>query len=1054
MVCAAGDLTHFLAFSAGTKCDSATAILNTLFVENDPFSCVTPSSGPLSWVALGTDEDSCNVEVAKLNALLYPQHANGPVKCSLNFLDALSPDSATSCDVTVDKLNCKLAGGTYEYDGHSSNCAPSAADKLVGYRVCSTPEETCAAELGLRDLTASECVQAAATLYGKELAYPDLHVALYPLQRGCWDDGLGHGRVFYNTAPDRPNRTHTVEDDNPLRVCGEFEAASSTSTSITRALATPTRTTTSVAPTSLRPFATIGVGGNSTIVGYAQLSSRNQTCSSKLGMQDLTASQCVDAVKTLFSKDVVNPDGLVYKGLPHGCFNRGDGNFFFNTGGATGGVPANSMGEPLCVCGVTATASTTTKATTQHYQPATAADRRFTPQPSHKSDSDSNFTKIGHLPATLLPKGQVVVYDLRVSGVDGYPVACPTATELNSEALANTLVKPGAQAAFREGLVSMDVMPSPAVSWIILLCTVDADSLSSPSICDTTLGKIVDYGWTETDSLYLWNSSQVQPYYSPTGTLNVSLVTAVNFHGQSTEMVNGAFNPLSIRAIQDLSKQMFLDKVCQDFVGDGNTGAGAGKNVSSATTSTTITAATAAVSTTTTTATTATTTTTWYPMQRPNDVVVLDLRFDNDESPATDWSSSCGTKYPYPAAIADIVQEHSTSMFSIKLTHMIKEQSISANIRPSDRLLVILICSDQTLAPLVYELPNRLVCTAAENALASLGFAVADEWEPNVEDSGAGAMQISTVASVILHQDGGSSNRETLARDGINLMCAIDRHKVAGASTTSAPATSSTLLGVLSRCDPRNDHCDEKEDLYCDPKEYECRYVDVPVRTTAPQGSARTAATHGPGLGAVDTTTTSASRSTAARETSTIHRVKPTATTPAAPITPEETAKSHTIKEFIYWCVGSLVFGMVVGVVILFRHKCPVFRRRGEVGNAGGAYHNRAFGEYVELQQQDPGMSDDTETDDHTDHNTTDDELLNEAGDFNDYSDEARLLDLDHTADNVIDDSDTPDTIEPVVDRSRGYHDHEHRRSRRRDRVQPRANAFNNQAGGRQEDSF
>ena len=406
-------------------------------------------------------------------------------------------------------------------------------------------------------------------------------------------------------------------------------------------------------------------------------------------------------------------------------------------------------------------------------------------------------------------------------------------------------------------------------------------------------------------------------------------------------------------------------------------------------------------------------------------------------------------------------------MFAYKLTRMVSEQSSLANIRPSDRVLVILICSDQILSPLVSlaeGTPNRDMCKNAENTLASRGFAVTAEWQPDVADSGAGAMQISTVASVVLHQDGGTRNRETLARDGIELMCAIDAHKVASASTTSSTpkaATSSTLLGHLSRCDPRHDHCDEglycswlripyechyvttsatpttatsstplghlsrcdprhdrcdeKEGFYCDPKVYECRYVELPVRTTA---------TPRPGLDAVDTTTTSAS--TVARATSTISRLKPTATTPATPATPGKTRKSHTLKEFMYWCFGGLVAGAVVGIMIMFRRMRPTVQRRGEIGNAVGggdagvAYRNRAFQEHAELQDaiNNYNMSDDTGTDDHTDHYTTDEEFLNETGD------EARLLDFDHNADNAMYDSDTIEPVRPNL----GYHAHRHSR--------------------------
>ena len=60
--------------------------------------------------------------------------------------------------------------------------------------------------------------------------------------------------------------------------------------------------------------------------------------------------------------------------------------------------------------------------------------------------------------------------------------------------------------------------------------------------------------------------------------------------------------------------------------------------------------------------------------------------------------------------------------------------------------------------------------------------------------------------------------------------------------------------------------------------------------------------------------------------------------------------------------------------------------------------------QYAELQQ-DHNFSDDTETDEHTDHNATDDELLTEVGDYsdlNDFSDEVRLLDLDHDAESAI----------------------------------------------------
>lgn len=155
-------------------------------------------------------------------------------------------------------------------------------------------------------------------------------------------------------------------------MCGKSTPSSGTSTRMSTlatrahpmstATATATATTTTIAPTR-------------TISGFTMLSSRNQTCLSKLGLQDLTASQCVDAVKTLFSLDVVDPDGFEYNiDFPHGCFDRGDGNFFFNTGGASGAVPPSYQGGPFRICGITSAASTTTRATTQHCQ------QQYTPE--------------------------------------------------------------------------------------------------------------------------------------------------------------------------------------------------------------------------------------------------------------------------------------------------------------------------------------------------------------------------------------------------------------------------------------------------------------------------------------------------------------------------------------------------------------------------------------------------------------------------------------------------------------------------------------------------
>ena len=85
---------------------------------------------------------------------------------------------------------------------------------------------------------------------------------------------------------------------------------------------------------------------------YVELTTQEATCSAESGMYDLTLTQCSEAVAGLFGKALENENGKNYgMAWPHGCWNREDGSYFYNSGG-TVGTNTRASQEPLRVCGI------------------------------------------------------------------------------------------------------------------------------------------------------------------------------------------------------------------------------------------------------------------------------------------------------------------------------------------------------------------------------------------------------------------------------------------------------------------------------------------------------------------------------------------------------------------------------------------------------------------------------------------------------------------------------------------------------------------------------
>eukprot|EP00729_Bicosta_minor_P019736 gene19736-25838_t len=134
------------------------------------------------------------------------------------------------------------------------------------------------------------------------------------------------------------------------------------------------------------------------------------------------------------------------------------------------------------------------------------------------------------------------------------------------------------------------------------------------------------------------------------------------------------------------------------------------------------------------------------------------------------------------------------------------------------------------------------------------------------------------------------------------------------------------MLPLLSPCDPRHDVCDAAKDLYCDPDEYECRYVV----TTKPSN-----------LDALDTsstTTTPTVRTVAPAPGSTSAQGNAPTTTP----NPSDNSKkkASSAMKMVYWCIGAVLTGVLLGGAGLAARRGSCFGRRA--GNGGDhRYQNR-----------------------------------------------------------------------------------------------------------------
>ena len=83
---------------------------------------------------------------------------------------------------------------------------------------------------------------------------------------------------------------------------------------------------------------------------FVELTTAEATCSAASGLYDLTIEQCNQAAGTLFGTALMATRDLGTS-WPHGCFNRGDGKYLYNTGG-TAGTNTRPTKDPLRVCGI------------------------------------------------------------------------------------------------------------------------------------------------------------------------------------------------------------------------------------------------------------------------------------------------------------------------------------------------------------------------------------------------------------------------------------------------------------------------------------------------------------------------------------------------------------------------------------------------------------------------------------------------------------------------------------------------------------------------------
>lgn len=369
----------------------------------------------------------------------------------------------------------------------------------------------------------------------------------------------------------------------------------------------------------------------------------------------------------------------------------------------------------------------------------------------------------------------------------------------------------------------------------------------------------------------------------------------------------------------------------------------------------------------------------------PSDIIVFDLRYDN-ESPVNAWSSSCGINVPtsaFPQSPFDPAATQSEDNDSLAdiaqltiWTALLREHNISLD--SAHHALVVLMCDQQKRNGVA----NDLRCVQVVHTLHdNLGF-----------DMGNGAFGIerSTVwfasfaANTVTGVGYALSVGNILTRASLETLCAaaVNLHKTAGvhpASDSTVPTTippgvnadagSCNLINtslkckpnskcqwikavetafdpfdptplagvccarlpVLSQCDPRNDLCDVAQELYCDPDEYECRYLPSSWSTTL-LPVAYTPASMKPPLGAIDTTTTA---------TASIQRT-------LAPATPDPSRKlgSHSkvkLQKVIFYCIGGLVVGMVAGIAVrVWGHRIAGCVKRHAVG-LGDHYQNRAY---------------------------------------------------------------------------------------------------------------
>lgn len=292
----------------------------------------------------------------------------------------------------------------------------------------------------------------------------------------------------------------------------------------------------------------------------------------------------------------------------------------------------------------------------------------------------------------------------------------------------------------------------------------------------------------------------------------------------------------------------------------------------------------------------------------------FDLRYDN-ASPANGYFSSCGINVsPYLYLL---------SYWKEKL------RSHDISLDPADRVLVVLICDQQVRNGV----ENVVNCFKVYQTLhVNLGFAVAFSRDfVGLERSTVGYMSFQDPAKV-------SGFHDLYIKETLNVLCAVGPRNVAtGNSITTTTSTIRSMLPLLSSCDPLHDLCDAENELYCNPVEYECRYLPSTTATAS-------TATAESNVGAVDTmTTTTATKAAAIIErTSTLAPRRSSPSTTPDPSGGDD-ADSTRAKQILYWCVGGVLIGMVGTVA--WKIGCPhivgCFKRRGVGG--GHRYQNHAY---------------------------------------------------------------------------------------------------------------